>query len=121
MFEKPLTGGKRNTLLIHAFGLSDKKYTGARYEYRLSPGGKAISDFIMYDGALGLVIERDGSQGDLSGFKAIYKVELNGIDMPVKKTKLVNLLGIIDKDRITANMGLEGDIGLADKGARFLA
>ena len=119
LLEKPLRGGKRNTLLIHKFDLSGKKYTGARYEYRLNPRGNAIGDFIMYDATGGLVIERDGSQANLNGFKAIYKIELNGINIPVKKIRLVNLLRIIDKDRITKDQGPEGDVGLADKGVRF--
>jgi glycerophosphoryl diester phosphodiesterase len=32
----------------------------------------------MYDNKHGLVIERDNSQGDLTGFKAIYDIELSG-------------------------------------------
>ena len=41
-----------------------------RHLYPLDPRGTNIGDFIMYDDKHGLVIERDNSQGDLTGFKA---------------------------------------------------
>ncbi len=91
ILEKPLEEGEANTLLIHEFDLAGKKYTGARFKYRLHARGTAIGDFIMFNETEGLIIERDGTQGDLNGFKTIYKIELRGANKRAKKTKLVNL------------------------------
>lgn len=74
LLERPLTGGEANTLLIHEFDLASRKYTGGRYKYPFDSRGTNIGEFIMFTQRNGLVIERDGTQGDLNGFKAIYQI-----------------------------------------------
>jgi glycerophosphoryl diester phosphodiesterase len=117
LLEQPLTGSdpKTPTLLIHEFDIESREYTGQRYRYVLDPRGTNIGDFIMYDDKHGLVIERDGSQGDLNGFKAIYQIELNGHDQPVKKKLAVDLLKIRDPNGISQPT-VPGDVGT---GANF--
>lgn len=114
LLERPLTGGEANTLLIHEFDLARRKYTGGRYKYPLDARGTNIGDFIMFSQKNGLVIERDGSQGDLNGFKAIYQIELpHRLGEAVKKTLLVDLIKINDPFRISGT-GLPGDVGLGE-------
>ena len=111
LLEKPLIEGEPNTLLIHEFDLSTKRYTGKRYKYILNERGKAIGDFIMFSKKNGLVIERDDTQGDLNGFKVIYEIELEGADKPVEKKLAVDLLQINDPHKIS-EPGQPGDIGI---------
>src|SRR5262249_17522305 len=115
LLERPLTGGEANTLLIHEFDLASRKYTGGRYKYPLSARGTNIGDFILFTQKGGLVIEREGSQGDLNGFKAIYKIEFpQQFGQAVKKTLVVDLLNIKDPFRISGT-GLPGDVGLGER------
>jgi glycerophosphoryl diester phosphodiesterase len=114
LLERPLTGGEANTLLIHEFDLARRKYTGGRYKYRLDSRGTNIGDFIMFTQRNGLVIERDGTQGNLNGFKAIYQIGLpQQFGEAVEKTLLVDLLKINDPFRISGT-GLPGDVGLGE-------
>ncbi|WP_299247718.1 esterase-like activity of phytase family protein [uncultured Aquimarina sp.] len=111
LLEKPLEGSENNNLLIHEFSLASKSYTNKKYEYPLNERASAIGDFIMFSGQRGVIIERDGSQGDLEGFKAIYEIELNKDSTMVQKQLNVDLLKIRDPRRIS-EPGLPGDIGI---------
>lgn len=111
LLEKPLVGTLTNKLLIHEFDLASKRYTGKYYEYPLDQRGTSIGDFVMTDDEHGLVIERDGSQGDLNGFKMIYNITLRGDAQPVAKEAAVNLLDMHDPNLIS-EPGLPGDIGI---------
>jgi len=112
LLEKPLAGGEPKTLLIHEFNLATRSYTtGKRYKYPLETRGVSIGDFIMFDATHGLVIERDDSQGDLNGFKAIFEIKLNAAGAAVTKRLAVDLLRLKDLDRISLP-GRPGDIGI---------
>jgi glycerophosphoryl diester phosphodiesterase len=98
--------------LIHEFDLATKTYTdGVRYKYPLAPRGTNIGDFILFDETHGLVIERDGTQGDLSGFKAIFEIKLNEAGATVSKSQIVDLLNLSDPHEISLP-GKPGDVGL---------
>jgi len=111
LLEIPLVGGTPRTLLIHEFSLATRAYTGVRYLYPLSERGTNIGDFTIFAPNYGLVIEREGSQGDLNGFKAVYQVELGAPGMAVQKTLVADLLRINDKHEISLPEG-PGDVGL---------
>ncbi|MBC7944339.1 MAG: esterase-like activity of phytase family protein, partial [Burkholderiales bacterium] len=117
LLEAPLVGATTSdakTLLIHEFNLDRNVYTGKRFKYALDAGGTNIGDFILYNRKEGLVIERDGSQGKLDGFKKIYKIQLNDPEGFVGKEELVDLLAIKDRARIS-EPGQPGDVGLGKK------
>ncbi len=114
LLEKPLVGSDNNNLLIHEFDLTSKSYTGNTFQYALNKKASAIGDFIMFGNRRGLIIERDGSQGDLNGFKAIYEVELNEEEELVEKRLNVDLLKINDLRRISLP-GIPGDVGVGRK------
>ena len=115
MLEKPLVDAEAREILIHEFDLASKQYTGKRYRYPMDERGTNIGDFIMTDERRGLVIERDGSQGDLGGYKAINRIELRGDGNVVAKSEIVNLLDIADPLNLAGDA--EGDVGTA--GDRF--
>ncbi len=110
LLEKPLVGVTDNTLLIHEFDLVNKRYTGVFHRYPFDARGNAIGDFTMINATQGLIIERDGSQGDLNGYKAIHKITLRGNNQMVGKELLVDLLRISDPYGIA--LGLPGDVGI---------
>lgn len=113
LLEKPLAGGAPRTLLIHEFDIEARRYTGTRYDYPFDPRGEAIGDFILFSDRRGLVIERDNSQGDLDGFKAIFEIALKGSGEPVEKELAVDLLDLRDPNRIS-EPGLPGDVGIGE-------
>ncbi|MEA1965712.1 MAG: esterase-like activity of phytase family protein [Euryarchaeota archaeon] len=101
--------------IINEFDLSSKSYTGDQFYYRMEEPEHAIGDFIAVNDHEYLVIERDGSQGDLSGFKKIFKIDSSnpGNDSFAPKLEVVDLLNISDPDSISLPAG-SGDIGLGD-------
>jgi glycerophosphoryl diester phosphodiesterase len=115
MLERPLdaTG---NQLLISEFDLFTQQYTNRRWTYQLDPRGTSIGEFVLFAPLQGVVIERDGTQGDLSGFKRIFRIVMPPAGGPVLKQDILNLNDIPDPSTISANTGLPGDIGL---GPRF--
>lgn len=115
LLERPLAGDDAKTLLIHEFDITHRQYTGKQFKYPLDARGTNIGDFILTDNKQGLVIERDGTQGDLQGFKQIFRITLNGDGAAVEKTPLVNLMNLKDPFGISQPV-LPGDIGT---GANF--
>ncbi len=111
LLEKPIIDSDTSNLVIHEFDIKDKSFTGKKYLYPISEKATAISDFIMFSRKRGLIIERDNSQGDLNGFKAIYEIELNQNNEFIKKKHNVDLLKIKDIRKIS-EPGLDGDIGI---------
>ncbi|HMQ21957.1 MAG TPA: esterase-like activity of phytase family protein, partial [Planctomycetota bacterium] len=87
--------------------LKFQRYTSTWHRYPLDQRGQAIGDFIMFAPQRGLVIERDNTQGDLRGFKAIYEIGLVGSGQAVSKRLAVDLLAIDDPARISLP-GLNG-------------
>jgi glycerophosphoryl diester phosphodiesterase len=111
LLELPLVGGAARTLVMSEFDLASKHYTGTRWTYPLDARGTNIGDFIMTGRTHGLVIERDGSQGRLDGFKTIQEVTLPAGGGAVTKRLAVDLITIADPNRIS-EPGLVGDVGL---------
>jgi glycerophosphoryl diester phosphodiesterase len=111
LLEKPLEDSDGKTLLMHEFDLSKKEFTGVRYQYVLEEKGKSVADFIMLDDTHGLAIERDGTEGDLTGFKAIFEFTLGEPGAPVKKELAADLLKLKDPGELSLP-GSEGDVGL---------
>ena len=110
LLEKAIIG-KPGVLLINEFDVASKSYTGKQFEYVLDERGSAIGDFVMFTKKRGLIIERDGSQGDLNGFKRVFEITLNEANGSVNKELNVDLLRISDPNLIS-EPGREGDVGL---------
>lgn len=105
MLEKPLLGAPAGELLIHEFDLTHETYTERRWTYRLNPRATAIGEFQLDASGKGLVIERDDTEADPTGYKTIQRFEL-GPPGPIRgKQMLVDLLAIADPYRIAASDG----------------
>lgn len=120
MLEKPLAD-EQGFLRVFEFDLRSRQYLAAQRRYPLNEGATSVGEFLLLDERTGLTLERDDSEGSLTGLKHIYQVELAptpGTDAqpaPMSKQLLVNLLDIPDPD-LLAGSGQPGDIGL---GARY--
>lgn len=113
LLELPLTGHDGKMLLISEFDIASRKYTGVQFKYRLDDKGTNIGDFILFNATEGIIIERDGSQGDLNGFKKLFQVTLGTAGEYVAKTELANLMKLRDPSGISAG-GAAGDVALGD-------
>ncbi|QDQ28421.1 hypothetical protein FNU76_19810 [Chitinimonas arctica] len=113
MLEQPLADHDGKTLLISEFDIAGRRYTGKQFKYRLDDKGSNIGDFVLFNGTEGIVIERDGSQGDLQGFKKLFQITLGAAGEYVGKSELANLLAIHNPDLI-GGQAANGDIGLGN-------
>lgn len=114
LLEKSIEGAGEKTLLIHEFDIESGAYTGVRWEYTLDEKGTNIGDFALIEAGRGLVLERDGTQGDLGGFKALFQVRLPEGGGPVEKELLVDLMHVADPDKL-GPLAWEGDVGLGEE------
>ena len=113
LLEKPLAGSKERSLLIHEFDIRKKEYTGKQFKYSLDPRGTAIGEFTMFGRGKGLIIERDGTQGDMNGFKRIYEVSFDEDNETLSKKLAVDLLRINDPFGVSGE-GQQGDVGIGE-------
>ncbi len=113
MLEKTLTGAPAGTTQIFAFDLHHPGYTGARWTYPYEPRGVSIGDFQLVDRHHGLVIERDNTQGDLGGFKALEEATLGAPGTTVGKRESADLLNIADPAGLSLPAA-PGDVGLGN-------
>jgi len=114
ILEKPLSDNTTNTLVMLEFDLASRTFSRNSYVYQLEEKGKSVADFILFDATHGLTLERDDSQGDLNGFKALYQVTLKGAGQPVEKKKVADLMDIHDPGMLSLTGEQDGDLGLGD-------
>lgn len=106
----------RVALPLLEMAAATRTWTGRSWVYPLEDPRHAIGDFNMIDATRGLVIERDGGQGDAeracgagqtegcfrnpAAFKRIYMIDMAGVapGEPVRKVGYVDLLDIADPD-----------------------
>jgi glycerophosphoryl diester phosphodiesterase len=113
MLEKPVAGQPTTRTQAFAFDVATGSYTGARWFYPYDPKGVSIGDFQLADRTHGLVIERDNTQGDLGGFKALERITLGAPGTTMAKSEAADLLDIADPHGISPP-GQPGDVGIGD-------
>ena len=112
MLEKPEVGATKNQSPVFDFNLKTGGYTSDRWwSTRYDPTGVSVGDYQLFDDKFGIAIERDNSQGDLNGFKALEQVKFGKPGTVLKKTEAADLMNIQDKAGISLP-SLPGDIGL---------
>jgi len=113
-------------LRILEFDVAGRTFTGRSWLYPLENDGNAIGDFNMIDETRGLIIERDGGQGDAdlackdgqtegcfnnpAKLKRVYLIDMDGVEdgQPVKKVGYIDLLNIQDPNGV-ARLGKRED------------
>jgi glycerophosphoryl diester phosphodiesterase len=113
MLEKPVAGQPTDRTQAFAFSLRTDGYTGDRWFYPYQPTGVSIGDFQLADKTHGLVLERDNTQGDLTGFKGLERVTLGAPGTTMEKSEAADLLNIADPHRISLPSA-PGDVGLGN-------
>ena len=113
MLEKPLVGAPQDRTQIFSFDLRTQRYTGDRWFYPFDPRGVSIGDFQVAGRHDGLVIERDNTQGNLNGFKALEAIRLGKPGTVVDKRPAADLLRIDDPAGISLPAA-KGDVGLGN-------
>ena len=113
MLEKPVEGETGRRVLIHSFDLQSRQYSDVRYTYALEPKGTSACDFVLTSPRRGLVIERDGTSGDLNGHKMVYQITLPESEGPVAKQPVADLLHLADPHHISDPV-TPGDVGLGE-------
>jgi len=110
-----ITDQDQNRRIIYEFDLHNGSYTGNQFYYKVDDPDHAIGDLTAINEHEFLVIERDGSQGNLKGFKKIFKIDLNNLDGAgfVDKVEVVDLLDLRDPESISLPADA-GDIGLGN-------
>lgn len=112
LLEKPLDG-VGSQILASEFDVTTKTFTGKRFSYQFDKGS-SIGEFVLYSPSEGLIIERDGSQGTLSGFKSIFKVTLPANGGALNKELVQDLMNIPDPSGLSLATALPGDVGLGN-------
>lgn len=97
LLEGTVAGDPAGSLRIYEFDLEQGKYSGFVGFFETTPG-HAIGDFTPVNKNEFLIIERDGTQGDPTGFKRIFKVDFSEIDGAgyVAKEEVANLMDVND-------------------------
>jgi glycerophosphoryl diester phosphodiesterase len=113
LLEKPLDG-VGNTIIASEFDIASKKYTGKHFSYQLEAKGVSIGEFVLFSDNKGLIIERDNTQGDLSGLKRVYQVKLPKNGGAMEKKLALDLMRVPDPSHLSEGTGLVGDVGLGN-------
>jgi glycerophosphoryl diester phosphodiesterase len=113
MLEKPLAGDPPKLLRIFEFDLATRQYIGERATYLIDSRGTSVRDFIMFAPDRGLVIEIDGSDGDLAGWKRVFQVTLPASPGPAVKQQAADLL-LIAAPAATSLPAAPGAMDLGD-------
>jgi hypothetical protein len=117
----------RAFLRILEFDVAGTRWTGRSFRYQLEASTNAIGDFAIIDGNRGLIIERDGGEGDPAQacpqgqraatcfetparFKRVYVVSFAGVedDGFVRKLGYVDLMDVADPNRRARQGGRDG-------------
>ena len=113
LLEKPLLGDRSGQLIIPKFDLQKKAYTGEYYYFKLADKATNIGDFQMINANEGIIIERDGSQNKLDGYKKLIHVKLKGVGEAVERTDLVDLMKIANPNKLYGT-ARDGDIATGE-------
>lgn len=95
--------------------VADATWTDKVRYYPLEDASHAIGDFNLIDGTRGLIIERDGNEGDdgrekAAAFKRIYLVDIEDADDNgvLRKIAYIDLMSIQDPDAIAPRGTTDG-------------
>jgi hypothetical protein len=135
MLEGPLYDADKKTyetidgktaLRILEMKAQSREWTGRNWFYTLEDASHAIGDFNMIDETRGMVIERDGGQGDEAlacndgktadcfkkpaRFKRVYMIDFKGVEagQAVQKVAYIDLMDIKDPNKV-ARLGQRED------------
>jgi len=105
LLEKTVTGDPAGSLRLYRFDVDSRSYTGLVGYYRMEQPGHAIGDITPVNDYEFIVIERDSTQASATGFKKLFKIDINQKDAQgyLAKQELANLMAIQDPSDLNAD------------------
>jgi hypothetical protein len=112
--EGPLVGDDPLVRHVYEFDVSERRYTGRNWIYRMSIPGTLVSDAVAYSKDQLIVTERDNGQGPAAAWKKAFVIDVPANKPNLQKREIVDLLNVNDKDGISENPIRPGDFGLGN-------
>jgi hypothetical protein len=112
--EGPLVGDDPLVRHVYEFDVSERRYTGRNWIYRMSIPGTLVSDAVAYGNDQLIVTERDNGQGPAAVWKKAFVIDVPANKPNLPKREIVDLLDVNDKDGISENPIRPGDFGLSN-------
>jgi hypothetical protein len=112
--EGPLVGDDPLVRHVYEFDVSERRYTGRNWIYRMSIPGTLVSDAVAYGNDQLIVTERDNGQGPAAVWKKAFVIDVPANKPNLPKREIVDLLNVNDKDGISENPIRPGDFGLGN-------
>jgi hypothetical protein len=112
--EGPLVGDDPLVRHVYEFDVTERRYTGRNWIYRMSIPGTLVSDAVAYSKDQLIVTERDNGQGPDAVWKKAFVIDVPANKPNLPKREIVDLLHIKDKDGISENPIRPGDFGLGN-------
>jgi hypothetical protein len=99
---------------VYEFDVSDRRYTGRTWTYRMTQTGLLVSDAVAFGRDQLIVTERDNGQGAAAAWKKAFVVDVPDRRPNLAKRELVDLLDVKDKDGLSLLGARPGDFGLGN-------
>jgi hypothetical protein len=103
--EGPLVGDDPLVRHVYEFDISQRRYTGRTWSYRMKVTGTLVSDAVALDHDQLIVTESDNNQGAAAAWKKAFLVDAPDRKPVLAKRELVDLLDIGDPDKLSLRGG----------------
>jgi len=114
ILEGAVTGDDPLTRRVYEFDVSERRYTGRTWTYRMSIPTTFVSDAVAYGKDQLIVTERDNGQGATALWKKAFVVDVPDRRPNLAKREIVDLINVKDKDGISLFGARPGDFGLGN-------
>ena len=101
ILEGPVAGDDPLDRRVYEFDVSERRYTGRSWTYRMSIAGTLVSDAVAYGRDQLIVTERDNGQGPAAAWKRAFVIDAPGNRANLPKREIVDLLDVRDPDEIS--------------------
>ena len=112
--EGPVVGDDPLVRHVYEFDVTERRYTGRNWIYRMSIPGTLVSDAVAYSKDQLIVTERDNGQGPAAMWKKAFVIDVPANKPNLQKREIVDLLNVNDKDGISEHPIRPGDFGLGN-------
>jgi glycerophosphoryl diester phosphodiesterase len=114
ILEGPVAGDDPSNRRVYEFDVSERRYTGRTWNYRMTQTGLFVSDAVAFGRDQLIVTERDNGQGAAAAWKRAFVIDVPDRRPNLAKREIVDLLDVKDKDGISENPIRPGDFGLGN-------
>ncbi len=102
ILEGALIGADPLDRVVFEFDVSERRFTGKKWTYRMDRTGLFVSDAVALDDDTLIVTERDNNQGPAADWKRAFTIKVpRGAPRTLPKEQIVDLLNIRDRNEIS--------------------